>query len=173
MYRQAPSFAYHDLGIVEDGDTASQAIEKDKFVIWKGASYFASTAIMQGETLEEDVNLTAIPDGVINGVVSALNNNFPFYLDGTQTWHELSYSRTGSNGLLFTTPADGLYGFECKSGGGSSLTACICLRSDCTDRIAGTQNASATVFSLYFKAGISVYARTDAASSVRALGYYA
>lgn len=74
MFRQAPSFAYHDLGIVEDGDTASQAIEKDKFVIWKGASYFASTDILQGATLEEDVNLTAIPDGVINGVVSALNN---------------------------------------------------------------------------------------------------
>ena len=77
MFRQAPSFAYHDLGIVEDGDTASQAIEKDKFVIWKGSSYFASTDILQGATLEEDVNLTAIPDGVINGVVESLGNNSP------------------------------------------------------------------------------------------------
>ena len=84
MYRQAPSFAYHDLGIVEDGDTASQAIEKDKFVIWKGASYFASTDIMQGATLEEDVNLTAIPDGVINGVVEAVNSKIKLFPDPTR-----------------------------------------------------------------------------------------
>lgn len=78
MFRQAPSFPYHDLGIVEDGNTASRAISKDAFVIWKGSSYFASTDILQGATLEEDVNLTAIPDGVINGVVSALNNNLEY-----------------------------------------------------------------------------------------------
>lgn len=83
MFRQAPSFPYHDLGIVEDGNTASRAISKDAYVIWKGESYFASTDILQGATLEEDVNLTAIPDGVINGVVSALNNNFT--LVGTRT----------------------------------------------------------------------------------------
>lgn len=75
MFRQAPSFPYHDLGIVEDGNTASRAISKDAYVIWKGSSYFASTDILQGATLEEDVNLTAIPDGVINGVVEAVNNN--------------------------------------------------------------------------------------------------
>lgn len=71
MFRQAPSFPYHELGIVEDGTTASRAISKDSYVIWKGSSYFASTDILQGATLEEDVNLTAIPDGVINGVVDA------------------------------------------------------------------------------------------------------
>lgn len=80
MFRQAPSFPYHDLGIVEDGNTASRAISKDAFVIWKGESYFASTDILQGATLEEDVNLTAIPDGVINGVVDAMNNNLPGFL---------------------------------------------------------------------------------------------
>lgn len=74
MFRQAPSFPYHDLGIVEDGNTASRAISKDAYVIWKGSSYFASTDILQGATLEEDVNLIAIPDGVINGVVEAVNN---------------------------------------------------------------------------------------------------
>ena len=84
MFRQAPSFPYHDLGIVEDGNTASRAISKDAYVIWKGSSYFASTDILQGATLEEDVNLTAIPDGVINGVISALNNNSLKYETRTQ-----------------------------------------------------------------------------------------
>lgn len=82
-FNQAPSFPYHELGIVEDGTTASRAISKDSYVIWKGSSYFASTDILQGATLEEDVNLTAIPDGVINGVVGALNNKIPQYVTGT------------------------------------------------------------------------------------------
>ena len=81
MFRQAPSFPYHDLGIVEDGTTASRAISKDAYVIWKGSSYFASTDILQGATLEEDVNLTAIPDGVINGVVNTANSNLCGYID--------------------------------------------------------------------------------------------
>jgi hypothetical protein len=107
-----------------------------------------------------------------DAVAGSLNSNFPFYLDGNLTWHALSYSKTGGNGLLFTTPADGLYGFEFRSGGTGALTACICLRSDCTDRIAGSQSATGTVLSLYFKAGISVYARTDSVSTVSVLGYY-
>ena len=92
MFRQAPSFPYHDLGIVEDGNTASRAISKDAFVIWKGASYFASTDILQGATLEEDVNLTAIPDGVINGVVEALNNN-----SGSEILYNGSIPSNGNN----------------------------------------------------------------------------
>ena len=106
MFRQAPSFPYHDLGIVEDGTTASRAISKDAYVIWKGASYFASTDILQGATLEEDVNLTAIPDGVINGVVSALNNKINRYssseiecgtwVDGKTLYRKVITFTTGS-----------------------------------------------------------------------------
>ena len=105
MFRQAPSFPYHDLGIVEDGNTASRAISKDAYVIWKGESYFASTDILQGATLEEDVNLTAIPDGVINGVVDAVNSNFT---TGTAQLSSIAANSnleaTVSFGKTFVTP---------------------------------------------------------------------
>ena len=73
-FNQAPALPYRNLGIVQDGDTASQAIEKDKYVIWKGGNYFAKTDILQGETFVVDTNLTEIPDGAINGIVDALNS---------------------------------------------------------------------------------------------------
>ena len=108
MFRQAPSFPYHELGIVEDGTTASRAISKDAFVIWNGSSYFASTDILQGATLEEDVNLTAIPDGVINGVISALNNMIDLYSTsevacGTWIDGKTIYRRVYSFGALPNT----------------------------------------------------------------------
>ena len=59
------------IAIVEDGDTASQAIASGKYVIWKGNAYKASTAISQGDTLSLS-NLTAVSDGIGN----ELNSNF-------------------------------------------------------------------------------------------------
>ena len=78
LFKQAPSLPYKDIGIVQDGIVASRSIEKNKYVIWKGNSYFTKTNILQGETFEENVNIIEIPDGVINGVV---NNIFDFTLD--------------------------------------------------------------------------------------------
>jgi len=72
-FDQAPALPYRNLGIVQDGDTASQSIQKDKYVIWKGGNYFAKTDILQGETFVVDTNLTEITEGAINGIVSALN----------------------------------------------------------------------------------------------------
>ena len=71
----APSLPYKGIGIVEDGDTASRAIDKDQIVIWKGANYYAKTAILQGATFVVDTNLTAIPDGVVNNIVSKMIKN--------------------------------------------------------------------------------------------------
>ena len=71
-FSQAPGLPYSKLGIPEDGDTASQAISKGKYVIWKGKNYFAKTDILQGETFVEDTNLTEIPDGALNGIVDTL-----------------------------------------------------------------------------------------------------
>ena len=73
-YTGAPSLPYDRMGIVEDGDTASRAISKDSYVIWKGADYFAKTDILQGAAFVVDTNLTAIPEGVVN----AVNSNWMF-----------------------------------------------------------------------------------------------
>ena len=75
-FSQAPGLPYSKLGIPEDGDAASQAISKGKYVIWKGKNYFAKTDILQGETFVEDTNLTEIPDGALNGIADALNASF-------------------------------------------------------------------------------------------------
>ena len=72
-FSQAPGLPYSKLGISEDGDAASRAISKGKYVIWKGKNYFAKTDILQGETFVEDTNLTEIPDGALNGIADALN----------------------------------------------------------------------------------------------------
>lgn len=78
-FSQAPGLPYSKLGIPEDGDTASRAISKGKYVIWKGKNYFAKTDILQGETFVEDTNLTEIPDGVLNGIVDALDASMLSY----------------------------------------------------------------------------------------------
>lgn len=61
------------IAIVEDTDTASQAIASGKYVMWKGDLYKASSAIAQGATLssESGGNLTVVSDGGLN----ELNSN--------------------------------------------------------------------------------------------------
>ena len=59
------------IAIVEDGDTASQAIASGKYVIWKGNAYKASSAISQGDTLSLS-NLTAVSDGIGNELNSKI-----------------------------------------------------------------------------------------------------
>ena len=54
-----------DLGIVEDGDTATHAISEGQYVIWKGDLYIASSAISIGVTLSAS-NLTACSNGGLN-----------------------------------------------------------------------------------------------------------
>lgn len=66
------------VGIVEDGDTATHAIAKGKYVIWKGNACKASSAISIGDTLSSS-NLTALDDGVGNDLasdVAALTSKF-------------------------------------------------------------------------------------------------
>ena len=70
------------IAIVEEGNTASQAIGSGKYVMWKGNLYTADTAISSGTTLAASggsKNLTAVPDGGyndLNGKISTLNSNF-------------------------------------------------------------------------------------------------
>lgn len=63
----------NDLGIVEDGDTATHTIAQGQYVIWQGALYTADAAIASGTTLAAsggNKNLTAVENGGLN----ALNN---------------------------------------------------------------------------------------------------
>lgn len=61
-----------NIGIVENGDTASQNITEGQFVIWKGVLYTASAAIASGATLAVGTNLTAVSDGAANALNSKL-----------------------------------------------------------------------------------------------------
>lgn len=78
-FSQAPGLPYSKLGIPEDGDTASRAISKGKYVIWKGKNYFAKNDILQGETFVEDTNLTEIPEGAINGIADELKKTLMYH----------------------------------------------------------------------------------------------
>lgn len=59
----------NDLGIVEDGDTATHTIAQGQYVIWQGVLYTADAAIASGTTLAAsggNKNLTAVPNGGLN-----------------------------------------------------------------------------------------------------------
>lgn len=56
-----------DLGIVEDGNTATHSITAGQYVIWKGNLYTASSAIATGTTLSTS-NLTAVSNGGLNSL---------------------------------------------------------------------------------------------------------
>lgn len=79
------------IAIVEEGNTASQAIGSGKYVMWKGNLYTADTAISSGTTLAASggsKNLTAVADGGyndLNGKISTLNSNKPNFTKGTFT----------------------------------------------------------------------------------------
>lgn len=65
------------VGIVEDGDTATQNISKGQYVIWKGALYVASAAIASGATLSTSTNLTAKSSGLgeeVRGLSDQIGN---------------------------------------------------------------------------------------------------
>lgn len=64
------------IGIVEDTDTASQAIASDKYVIWKGDICKSTSAISEGDTLSSS-NLSAVNDGVGNDLSQAIANLSP------------------------------------------------------------------------------------------------
>lgn len=59
-----------DLFIIQNGDTADQAIASGEFVKWKGVGYVANTAISVGGTLSG--NLTALSKGALNSLNSKI-----------------------------------------------------------------------------------------------------
>lgn len=62
-----------DLGIVEDGNTATHSITAGQYVIWKGNLYTASSAIATGTTLSTS-NLTAVSNGGLNSLNEQIND---------------------------------------------------------------------------------------------------
>lgn len=157
-YTQAPALPYRNLGIVQDGDTASQAIEKDKYVIWKGGNYFAKTDILQGETFVVDTNLTEIPDGAINGIVDGLKasiktvrKTFVIASYGNcyigNDFNELEYD--GSNFINAFLDFQNNYGYLCIPFITSSEGFCLKVKNTNTFSDAASGNYSGTL--VYFE----------------------
>lgn len=93
----------NDLGIVEDGDTATHTIAQGQYVIWQGALYTADAAIASGTTLAAsggNKNLTAVENGGLN----ALNNKIENF-----TSIKLLYADQGAD--LNNIHGDGATGF--------------------------------------------------------------
>ena len=68
-------------GIVQDGNTATQAISAGEFVNWKGYLYTADSAISVGATFAASgagKNLTAVSKGGLNELNSNIQNNVIF-----------------------------------------------------------------------------------------------
>lgn len=101
------------IAIVEEGNTASQAIGSGKYVMWKGNLYTADTAISSGTTLAASggsKNLTAVADGGyndLNGKISTLNSKITktndrttgMYINGND---DLDNYNTGSHTGLYS-----------------------------------------------------------------------
>ena len=88
------------LGIVEDGNTATQAIAKGQYVIWKDALYTADAPISIGETLASSggsKNLTAKPEGGLN----ALNSNLAPLPDYSRQLHNSKDNYTATEKAWF------------------------------------------------------------------------
>lgn len=99
------------VAIVEDGDTASQAIAKGKFVIWKGNACQASSAISQGDTLSSS-NLTALSHGIGNELNSKISN-FPISTGAVTVVKALS---TSGQNVSYTVQTDGWYSIQVTTG---------------------------------------------------------
>ena len=77
-----------NVGIVQNGNTATQSISKDRYVIWKGSLYTASSNIVSNTGLSGS-NLTAVTGGGLNDVgekVSALRNDTALIIT-TRRWN--------------------------------------------------------------------------------------
>jgi hypothetical protein len=89
----------NDIGIVEDGDTATHTIAQGQYVIWQGALYTADAAIASGTTLAAsggNKNLTAVSGGGLN----ALNSNLVKSYTGTVS-KELSPNSNSFEDITF------------------------------------------------------------------------
>ena len=78
------------IAIVADGDTAPQNITAGQYVIWKGGLYTASTNIASGGTLS-NANLTAVPSGGLNSLLSIKANLVKQTLPGGTTSDYMPY----------------------------------------------------------------------------------
>lgn len=102
------------IGIVQDTDTATENISKGKYVIWHGALYTASDAIVSGATLSSS-NLTEVGGGGLNDIQRALKfavgggesatNALQFLTFVTDGTSQSVYLPSGFRGLLLSSSA--------------------------------------------------------------------
>lgn len=57
------------IGIVQNTDNATQAIDEGSFVAWKGKLYTASTDIAIGDAFEISTNLASVANGGFNNLI--------------------------------------------------------------------------------------------------------
>lgn len=90
------------LGIVQDTDTATQAIAKDKYVFWKGSLKKASSAISQNDTLSAS-NLGDVTEGALNQISDNIQKS---------TYGVLLWTNSGSTMGAETVPIANLYTYD-------------------------------------------------------------
>lgn len=162
-FLQAPGLPYSKLGIPEDGDAASRAISKGKYVIWKGKNYFAKTDILQGETFVEDTNLTEIPDGALNGIADALNASLTF---NTSDYVNLNFYSIPENSS-YQIPANGFYCIQMIGNG--TLGANLCLDSNRNILIGACSGNSSAMCCIPLKKNQTLYTKNG---SYVVFGYF-
>ena len=85
-----------NFALVQNGDTATQAISKDQLVVWKGVLKKATANIANGATLSGS-NLS---DDTIAAELTALNSNIVYYKTVSDT---LTVGANGSGSMLVPT----------------------------------------------------------------------
>lgn len=133
----------NDLGIVEDGDTATHTIAQGQYVIWQGALYTADAAIASGTTLAAsggNKNLTAVENGGLNALNSKTAYTMGYLVkamvNSTGNEVEFTFATTENRVTIVVTVG----GQDVLS---NTAPIGICLRTDgtikCTDsRVAST-----------------------------------
>lgn len=89
-------------GIVQTGDTATRNITKDRYVIWKGSLYTASSNIVTGETLSLS-NLVPVSDGGFNALRDEIEKKHSIKAYKKYVQQEQS---TGSVWIVLDEPVD-------------------------------------------------------------------
>ena len=96
-----------DIGIVENGTTATHNISSGQYVIWQGNLCTALYAILPGDTLSSS-NMIAVNNGGLN----ALNEKIPIAPDwahpttGICSVHNVAWTATGNGYILVSKQVD-------------------------------------------------------------------
>ena len=69
-----------NLGVVQNGNTATQAFVRGQIIVWKNQTYRAKTAIASGATFTPGTNIELIAVSTLSSMLVA-NTGMQFYFD--------------------------------------------------------------------------------------------